>query len=258
MDIKIMVAAHKPYKMPEDTTLYLPVFVGSALRPKPDDSYTADNTGDNISAKNTTFNELTALYWGWKNLDCDYIGLDHYRRYMTLHKSKNIVDVLTSQQLKKLFQTTDIILPTKRHYYIETNYSHYIHVHHVEPLELTREIISKKYPRYLASFDKVLKRRSAHMFNMYIMKKSLNDKYCKWLFDILFTLEKQVDVSGYDEYERRVFGFVSELLLDVWLDANDLSYVEVQKSNLENEHWFRKIFNFLYRKFFRGHRENVR
>lgn len=79
-NIKILIAAHKPYWMPKDP-VYLPLHVGA--EGKPDLGYTKDNTGDNISAKNPNFCELTGLYWAWKNLDADYLGLVHYRRYFT-------------------------------------------------------------------------------------------------------------------------------------------------------------------------------
>ncbi|WP_278389529.1 DUF4422 domain-containing protein, partial [Acidaminococcus fermentans] len=79
MNITILIAAHKPYWMPSDP-VYLPLQVGAegkSLIP----GYTPDNTGDNISAKNPHYCELTGLYWAWKNLSCEYIGLCHYRRY---------------------------------------------------------------------------------------------------------------------------------------------------------------------------------
>lgn len=89
MDIKIIVAAHKQCEMPKDD-IYLPVQVGKSLNLNKDFGYQTDNSGENISSKNPYYSELTALYWGWKNLDVDYIGLVHYRRFLGIKKkSKN-------------------------------------------------------------------------------------------------------------------------------------------------------------------------
>ena len=43
-----------------------------------------DDEGDNISNKNKTYCELTAQYWAWKNMEADYYGFFHYRRYFHL------------------------------------------------------------------------------------------------------------------------------------------------------------------------------
>ena len=83
MSIKIIVATHKKAKMPTQNS-YLPIQVGASINP--DLGYTKDNTGENISNKNPYYSELTGLYWAWKNLDSDYIGLVHYRRYFALRK----------------------------------------------------------------------------------------------------------------------------------------------------------------------------
>ena len=83
MNIRIIVAAHKPYQMPKDD-IYLPLHVGHAG--KPDIGFQGDDTGENISTKNANYCELTGLYWAWKNLDADYIGLAHYRRYFAGNK----------------------------------------------------------------------------------------------------------------------------------------------------------------------------
>ena len=72
--IKIIVATHKKYKMPEDD-MYLPLYVGS--KGKEDIGFMRDDVKNNISEKNPYFCELTGLYWAWKNLDDDYIGLSH-------------------------------------------------------------------------------------------------------------------------------------------------------------------------------------
>ena len=81
MKIRIIVATHKPYRMPENS-LYLPLLVG-AENNKPTWTGRRDNEGENISAKNPHYCELTGLYWAWKNLDTDYVGLVHYRRHFS-------------------------------------------------------------------------------------------------------------------------------------------------------------------------------
>lgn len=116
-------------------------------------------------------------------------------------------------------------------------------------MELTREIMRKQCPEYLPTFDKVMKRTSAHMFNMMIMKYEVLDSYCSWLFRILFALEKEIDVTHMSAFDARLFGRVSELLLDVWLRQNDIKYVETGFVQIGNENWRKKIKDFLSAKF---------
>lgn len=251
-NIKIMIATHKKYEMPKDK-VYLPVQVGK--EGKKDLGYQPDNEGANISLKNPYFCELTGLYWGWKNLDADYVGLSHYRRHFSLEKRlpKNIKgrieSVLKEEEVKKILQKTDIILPKKRNYYIENLYSHYKHTMYIKPLEETRKILEEKSPKYLKEFDKLHKRTSAHMFNMFVMKKEILNEYCTWLFDILFELEKRIDVTRYDDFHARFFGRISELLLDVWIHTNHLSYEEVKVIDIEKVNWLKKGTAFLMAKF---------
>ena len=203
-NIKMIVATHKKYEMPKDL-MYVPLQVGADGKEKITD-YEQDNIGDNISSKNPYFCELTGLYWAWKNLKADYIGLVHYRRYFTNSNKKykttieKFKHVLTLKEADKLLDNTNIILPNKRKYYIENLYDHYKHTMYIEPLDETRKIIEDKYPKYLKEFDKLKKRTSAHMFNMMIMKKDILDDYCTWLFDILFELEKRFKDTKYDQF----------------------------------------------------------
>ena len=250
--VKIIVATHKKYKMPDDE-LYLPVQVGS--EGKENLGYQVDNNGENISNKNATFCELTGLYWAWKNLDADYIGLCHYRRHFTCKKlipfneEAKFKILLNKKQTEEILKDTDIILPKKREYYIENLYDHYKHTMYVETLDETRKIIEEKCPNYLPEFDKLHKRTSAHMFNMFVMKKEYLNDYCEWLFDILFELEKRIDSSKYDSFHARYLGRISELLLDVWINTNGLQYREVKVIDMQNVNWFKKGWAFLMAKF---------
>lgn len=252
-NIKIIVAAHKKYQMPKDE-MYIPVQVGAEGKEQIE-NYTPDNTGENISKLNPYFCELTGLYWAWKNLEADYIGLVHYRRYFTDEKKipkeedKKFDCILTKDQLEVKLANADVVLPQKRKYYIENLYSHYEHTMYVEPLEQTRKIIQEKYPEYLDEFDMLHKRTSAHMFNMLIMKKDILNEYCTWLFDILFELQNRIDESKYDSFHARFYGRISELLLDIWINKNQIKYEEVKVIDMQNVNWFKKGKSFLQAKF---------
>ena len=245
-DVKIIVATHKPYWMPSDP-LYVPVHVGAEGKERL--GFTPDNTGDNISSRNANYCELTGLYWAWKNLDCEYLGLAHYRRHFTvLRGTSDRRDVMSLDQARSLLANNDVLLPTKRNYWIESNYTQYVHAHHKEDLDTTREIIMERYPKYIKAYDSSMKKTTGHRFNMFIMKKELADAYCTWLFDILFELEKRLDISEYSANDKRVFGFVSERLLDVWLETNGIKPKDIPYIFLEKENWFTKIMNFIMRK----------
>ena len=246
MNIKILVATHKQYWMPTDS-VYMPIHVGR--EGKEDIGYIGDNTGDNISLKNPNYCELTALYWAWKNLDADYIGLCHYRRYF-MSKNKpffiqgNRKDSLSYIEYKHILSKTDIIVSQKRHYYIETMWNQYIHAHNEHDLIELETIIRNEYPSYYNSFENLKKRRWAHMFNMFVMKRDKYNEYCEWLFSVLFSLESRLYYI-----EPRLFGYLSERLLDVWLETKGYSYTEVSVSFIESQNWGNKIGRFIKRKF---------
>ena len=248
MNIQIVSASHKPYWMPDDP-LYLPLFVGSTGHASIP-GFLRDDTGEQISARNDRYCELTGIYWAWKNLDADYIGLTHYRRYFARRlgfgKKQRIAKRAT---IERALKKADVILPKKRRYFIETNYSHYAHAHHEQDLMLAKEILQQTNPDYLPDWDRVMGKTSGHRFNIYVMKKPLLDAYLTWMFQLLFALEQRLDISNYGGIDKRVFGLVSERLLDVWMTHNRVSYVELPVVTLENQHWPRKIFRFLKRKF---------
>lgn len=248
MDTRILIAAHKPYRMPDDP-LYLPIQVGAERKPVIDSSWQLDNAGENISGKNPTFCELTALYWAWKNLDAETIGLCHYRRYFSRKRFGNKFDRIAGKEVfERAFQNADVILPCKRHYWIETNYSQYVHAHHEQDLIITREIIQKKTPDYIPAWENVMARPSGHRFNMFVMKRAVLDAYCAWLFEVLFTLEQRLDIAKYEGQSARTFGLVGERLLDVWLENNRYPTLELPTIHMESQHWPKKIYQFLKRK----------
>lgn len=254
--VKIVVATHKMYRMPSDC-MYIPLHVGAEGK-NLDLGYTKDNTGDHISGLNSSFCELTGLYWAWKNLQSDYIGLVHYRRHFSLEKKGKdpFTNIMTYSEICPYLDKIKIFTPSKRKYYIETLYSHYAHSHYAEHLDLTRKIIGEKYPEYLTSYDKVMKQTFGYMFNMMIMREEWFHRYCEWLFDILFELKDRIDMPELSTFQSRFYGRVSEIIFNVWLDHQIFSkalrsseIMEIPCIHMERINWLKKGSSFLKAKF---------
>lgn len=245
MNIKIIVATHKSYRMPTDS-VYLPLHVGR--EGKSDIGFAGDNTGDNISAKNSGYCELTGLYWAWKNLkDADVIGLVHYRRHFLSLENKSgdkWQRILSGPEIEKLMTEFDILVPHKRNYFIESNESQYVHAHPKEDWERMCAIVREQGSEYSASLDKMRSSASGYKFNMCIMKRNALDDYCSWLFPILEKVEDGKE-------KKRILGHLSERMFDVWLYANEGKYKvkEVPARFMERQNWIVKGFRFLMRKF---------
>ena len=244
-DIKIIVATHKEYAMPNDK-MYLPLFVGSNIT-KPSFDINMDNVGDNISEKNKRYCELTGIYWMWKNLDSDYYGIVHYRRYLFGKLEFNANNkkhyILSSEEANNILNSYDVILPTKRNYYIQSIYNHYKSTMYVEPLDEVGRILSENNKEYLPEFEKLKSRKSAHLFNMFIMKKDIFNNYCNWLFPILDELDRRIDSTKYNEFHARFIGRISEMLLDVYINTNNIKYKEVKFVDIEGSNFVKKVFS---------------
>ena len=201
-----------------------------------------DNIGNNISEKNSTYCELTAQYWAWKNdTDSDYIGIMHYRRFFDFnnHESRELnmwgiieepefnLDFfkkygIAEEDIEEQVLGYDLVLPLEwdvkqagwkniKHNYVNSVY------HHERDLDTTRHVIKQLYPEYLPYFDETMNSSVGYFTNMFVLKRELFEQYSQWLFDVLGEVEKRVDISSYDVQERRVFGYLSERLFNVWL-----------------------------------------
>ncbi len=250
----ILVAAHKKYRMPSDE-LYLPVQVGAAG--KESIGFQRDDEGENISALNPYFCELTAMFWAWKNLNADYVGLAHYRRHFALrYESDPWNRILCRRELEPYIGKIRVFVPNKRKYYIETLYNHYAHTHHPEQLDETRKILQGKHPEMMPAYVEICRQRWGYMFNMMILDRPLFDEYCSWLFSILFELRKRLGEEGLTSFEARYYGRISEILWNVWLrykvNTGKLKtgeIMEIPVIHMEKQNWVRKGSGFMKAKF---------
>lgn len=231
--INIYVAAHKEAQFP-DNSIYVSIEVGAYNKEK--FLKVTDNTGDNISDKNSSFCELTAAYWILYNDNSDIVGLTHYRRYFFKKDTNKLEFVLDESDIKDILKQYDMIVPNKNYLLkYKTVKDAYVSIHKEEDWDLCKEIIIEKYPDYEEAFEQLSNSRSFYTCNMFISSKKIFDDYYKWLFDILFELEKRVDISNYDDYNKRIFGFMSERLFNVWIIKNNINIKEVPVYNTDKK-----------------------
>lgn len=237
MNIKILTSYHKKCEL-ITTDIIKPIQVGTAINGCIYPQHLHDDTGDNISEKNRMYCELTAQYWAWKNLDADYYGFMHYRRYFSFDNGAlkrnhmGFVELpypdstameklhLSDSELEALVGQYDVISAKPEVMGKSdscTVYKQYDSNHRIEDLDLALDIISEKYPEFKTAADKYLAGYRLYCGNMFIMKKELFFDYCEWLFDILAEHEKRGDFRDYSEYQRRVSGFLAERLWGVYL-----------------------------------------
>ncbi len=219
MSVKIFVMTHKKFNEPADP-VYIPLHVGR--EGKEDLGYLGDNTGENISEKNCYYSELTGLYWAAHNVtDADYFGLCHYRRFFLDEQGR----ILKEAEYEEILKEHDVIL-AKAVYHPKSYYEVYEEAHYIRDLQVTGEVLKELYPDDYAIFEEVIAGEKVYSGNMFVTSRQLFCEYTKWLFSIFDRVERQIDPDAYDAYHRRVYGFLSEQLLYVWVKSRGLRIFE--------------------------------
>ena len=238
--VKILVCCHKQDVIATQEP-YLPIHVGKALS-NTDLGIQSDNEGENISFKNRSYCELTGMYWAWKNLkDIDVIGLCHYRRYFDFHRQCDNVFSETFFNTRD-FTSVDFSIPqdiidsihegmayvTKPKYYRHSLYDDYCNQHISDDIRKLEKYIYETQPYNIRWAWYECMHRSCHIwhYNMFIMTWSDFNAYCSWLFPILAEMEKQIDITYYTSVQGRIFGYMAERLMNVWLTANKFTVKE--------------------------------
>lgn len=219
ISLKIIISYHKKDSLLKDDIL-TPVNAGRALAISSNNSdlpwlienCLGDNDGDNISEKNRYYNEMTSIYWAWKNYEKignpDYIGHFHYRRHLCFKKSEKSVyefgdidDNYLSDKLgysestvKHYCSEYDLIVPRKQ--WRASAYEHYKRNFDISELDLAVSILKDKFPDYSESADQYLKGSGLYFCNIFIMKKQLFMDYCDFIFTILREYESLMDMTG--------------------------------------------------------------
>lgn len=235
---KIHVICHKPYELPKLPEIYHPIHAGK--NGKEGFGLPGDDTGENISFMNPYVNELTAIYWVWKNTDTDIVGTAHYHRFFVnepadsyITDSRNFLDEAAIRELLKKY---DILLRRSVPYgntedclRKHLGYDFYEYVKTV-----FQGVIRDVNPEYENAFLFALSRHNiGHAFNMLITRRHVFDAYCSWLFPIILEAATRIDFTSIPEPPHsRVLGFFGEAMLMPWLMKQRLRIKELPVAEL--------------------------
>ena len=175
---------------------------------------------DNIAHLNPKLNEMTSIWCYWKNLmkNPDYVGFQHYRRFFNQGDFLDIAqyDFIDTKEIPMVFNLsyfTGNSTPELKFTNIKNGYAI---CHKIEDWNKMEELL-KKTP-YYAYFEEWSKQSQlTSPCNLFIMKKKMFEEYCEFIFPILFELEKQVDLTGRDLYQKRALAFLSERLTSLFI-----------------------------------------
>lgn len=204
-----------------------------------------DDEGENISYKNDRYCELTGLYWLWKNENDNYIGLVHYRRFF-----KKFCKIIDETEIEKLLKKNDIILPYKWNFKTTTR-DQLISFHGNKSVFILDNLFETQFKEDLKFYKKAMNLKYIYAYNMFIMKKEIFNEYCEWLFTILFEYEKIAEITLSEKEKYRLYGFLSERLMNVFILKKNAKIHELYVDNIEKKS-FKDIFiyNFLKKKYY--------
>lgn len=262
--LSIYTCHHKPSAFLQSNIIH-PIHVGKTLAIS-EICCSGDDTGDNISLKNPFYCELTAQYWVWKNTDLpDYIGFMHYRRHFNFSDNQNYIEDnwgvinipeinsdyekqygLDEESIRRCIDGYDLIVPNKwsvKSAGSQNNYHHYkVSEHlHIDNYQNAIDILLRLYPDYYLAVNEFNDAHDGYYTNMFIMKRDLFVEYSEWLFNILSALESELSFNNYSAQEKRVFGHISERLLNIFvlykIQTESLKIKELQRTFIQRENF---------------------
>jgi hypothetical protein len=256
MQIRIMVAHHKNYYT-KASNIFMPIHVGKK-NSKVTLNFQGDDQGISISEKNNIYCELTATYWGWKNLkEIDYLGICHYRRYFAFEglsyysrfkKSlkkilysnttfRNQIFIINSFQadeklkvfenkLKRDILDNDIEVYALRPAIVDSKNvkEFFFKPAGYYPIDLLEKIVERDFPCYSFYFKKVISGKKIYYGNMVLMKQGIFNKYAEFLFSVLNKHEEESKEKAWcfspieEGCYSRLSGYLGELLTSCFVE----------------------------------------
>lgn len=230
-----------------DNPMYVNIRCGAVYDKRNGIAMQGDDTGDNISEKRESFCEFTVQYWAWKNIQADYYGLCHYRRYLSFSQQH-----FKTNHYNMIFETAIVPTSKKRHGLLNegamagtiSDYdiviSEYAKVRRIitpcgtqgtvyemwsayvdtyfeqSAFDLVLPLIDEMAPGYSKSAREYFNGSLHRGFNCFIIRRKLFERMCEFQFPIMFEVARRLNTTGYTQTMLRTPAFIGEMLYGIF------------------------------------------
>lgn len=204
----------------------------------------SDDTGDNISAENVRYGEMTAWYWVWKNYlpahpELTHVGFSHYRRFldftgfcngrtrrMTYRRFKRVFDRhYREAELRSAIGGADLVMRGASDSGFQTIREQYLDAHPETIGDFDRLVglLRERHPDDGKAIDAALGSNLLAMELQFVMTRELFSSFMDEVFALCREFEHRWEWSGAKEGSKaRVPAFLVERLFMVWLAVQKL------------------------------------
>ena len=254
----IIVVTHKPIKF-ELPDYYQWIQVNAEKNGRWDGYLHDNDINDNISIKNNSYCELTALYSLWKNSDADIKGLCHYRRFLDF---PGLCGGRTRRTSYSRFQRTfrlhynersilsridgyDIVMRQPTDSGFSTVREQFVHAHpeNAEDFDRFLSLVRERDPDSADVIDQTLASGRLAMELQFVMRRDLFCDFMDWAFALCREFERRWKWSGpSDGPAARIPAFLVERFFLVWLairrKKESLKVLELPLVKLTGRPWW--------------------
>ena len=194
------------------------LMLGAAMHHTYDAAYSHDDTGDNISNKNRVFGQTTGIYWIWKNVSADYVGICTYRLFWN---EEEISKVQIDEDTLIIPKPVDVrVSLTNSNGYQHNVLSHYTHCHGKALVPLLYGLCKvDDIPITIDMIDSLKNQIYLHPFSMFIASNKIKNKICSILFDVLLKFYDQylhlISALETNNKQNRILDFLAERILHI-------------------------------------------
>jgi len=200
----------------------------------------ADDTGDNISAENVRYGEMTAWYWVWKNYlpahpELTHVGFSHYRRFLdfagfcrdgrtrrtTYRRFRRMFEAhFREEEIRKVVGDADLVMRRASDSGAATMREDYLVAHPQNIADFDRfvSLLRERHPDAAATIDAALDSPMLAMELQFVMTRRLFSEFMDWAFSLCREFERRWEWSGPAEGPKaRAPAFLVERMFMVWL-----------------------------------------